>query len=218
MNQQSLESKSKNGIFTTTITITIKIIIIIINTIITIRSKLIDFNIGDFYQLYNPSTGEKFNKSDIKKRDYDEDFGDGDGDDEPFEYPNTILEKVVICPAEGGINETQELHTCIELLLLAGASITEYAKRYCGFDMGCFNEIYPKTVGDFHLKLCDVDPKERKEKWIENNIAQTIIDNNCDATFVHNLFKDTCCTTWDEEKEKKYKEEELFAHDVVNKK
>ena len=216
MYQQSLESKSKNGIFTTTITITIAIIIIIINTIITIRSKLIDFGVGDSYQLYNPSTGEKFNKSDIKKSDYDDDFGDGE--DEPFEYPNTILEKVVIIPEEGGIRETQELHTCIELLLLAGASITEYAKRYCGFDMGFLNEIYPKTVGDFHLMLCDVDPKERKEKWIENNIAQTIIDNNCDATFVHNLFKETCCTTWDEEKEKKYKEEELFAHDVVNKK
>lgn len=157
------------------------------------RSKLIDFKIKDAHLYCNRETGKMLKKSELKE--------DEEGD--YFEFPNTILEKVVTSPEEDGIQDTQEMHTCIEILLLSGATITEYAKRYCGWNLD--DEIYCKAVREFQLELCDVDSDQRKERFIENNIAQTIIDNDCDADFVHNLFKDSCCTSWSEKTEKNYK-------------
>jgi len=133
--------------------------------------------------------------------------------DDLYELPNTILESCVICPIEGGPYESQEYMTCIEIILLSGATITPYVMRYCGFDMNVLGEIGVKTLSEFHLKFCDVCPTRRMELWFENNVVQNIVDNNCDADFVHNLFKQTCCTEWSDEIETKYKEARTVDED-----
>ena len=130
-----------------------------------------------------------------------------------YEYPNTILETVVVSPIYNSINETQDFHTCIEILLLAGASITDYAKDKCGFDMGVLGETVCKSLRKFQLELCDIDHRERKKKWVENNTAHTIIDNNCDSDFVHKLFIQTCCSSWNEKIENDYMKCRVIEND-----
>ena len=157
---------------------------------------------SDDYDLFSNETGNRIYSWDKKAIKSIKSFLDCDF----YELPNTILESCVICPIEAGPYESQDYMTCIEIILLSGATITPYTIRNCGFDMNVLGEISIKTLSQFQLKFSDVCPSRRVELWFENDVVQNIIDNNCDADFVHNLFKQTCCTEWNDEIETKYKE------------